>query len=239
MAGRLQSFRSPELLNPGFHAQWENKSFSVTFPQRDQFDWRQNGLNFVVRDQGNWNACTSFAMTAMVEARAARAGNPLPRLMGGFLHCCVRGISDPDAPQNCHVIRDAAMNPGIKVGNTDGPPLVGALCSTAGAQLHRISGGDYTEPGAAACNRLVANGPMLVEVMVPRDFDQIGPHVEISLAPGPDKVLHSMLLVGYHWTNGTITVLNSFGSAWGNHGCATLTMASTAFKALYPFEIIP
>lgn len=239
MAGRLRTFRSPERTNPGFRPQWENKSFSVSVPQRNKFDWRNNGLGFVVRDQGNWNACTSFAMTAMVETRSALAGRPLSRLTAGFLHCCVRCVTDPDEPQNCYVIRDAARNPGIKAGNLDGPPLSTHQCDTGGVQLHRIAGGDYTDPGAAACNELVANGPLLVEMLVPRDFDTIGPHAVIDIRADPDRVLHSMLLIGYDWNAATITVLNSFGASWGNQGFGTISMASSGFKSLYPFSITP
>lgn len=236
-SGRLKSFIAPKIDNPGYIRRFTEALIPVKAPDQPTFDWRDKGLSFQVRDQGDWFACTSFALTAMFEARAKLSGSPTPRLMAGYLHCCALGANDPNMSKSCPEICAAAVSTGIKAGSIDGPPLDQQQCSAVGSPLRRVSSDKYVTSGGEALNNLIANGPMLVEMVIPRDFDEIGVHSIINFDRDEADLLHCMLLIGYDWLARTLTVLNSFGASWGNTGFGTISMDSAGFDYMWTFEV--
>lgn len=231
-------------VNPAATGHWSTKSFPANPefeflipPKLAKFDWRAHGLDPIVRDQGNWNACTSFAMTAMVEARRHLRGLQTARLCAGYAHYCRLGENDPNKGHNAPEVAAVASSAGLMPGMVDGPPLSAAQCLVDLLAAIRIIGSGYSEPGAKAADRLVSDGPLLIEVAMPLDFDKLRQHQVFHPGSVPRPVLHSMMLIGYDWSAQTITMLGSNGQIWGNNGYVTMDMAEALFFNRWVFGV--
>jgi Papain family cysteine protease len=230
--------------NPAANGHWATKSFhpfpdweALLPPKSIAFDWRSHGLAPAVRNQGQWNACTSFALTAMVEARRVIRGSAIPRLSAGYVHYCRLGETNPDKGHNAPEVAAIASGSGIMPGAADGPPLNQAQCAIDPAQAVRVVGSGYVEPGAKALDLMASDGPLLVEVWLPDDFDTLRAHEVYRIAGAENLVLHSMMLVGYDWNAQTITMLGSNGTQWGNAGYVTMDMTEARFFGRWPFAV--
>ena len=135
------------------------------------------------------------------------------------------------------MVAAVAANSGVMPGAVDGPPLDQRQCTLDQTVAIRIIGSGYVEPGAKSLNRLVGEGPLLVGVYMPDNFDTISAH-DIFRIGHPEKVaLHSMMLVGYDWAAQTITMLGSNGPLWGNGGYVTMDMTEADFFGRWPFGV--
>ncbi len=230
--------------NPAANGHWATKSFDpnpqwemLLPPKVAKFDWRAHGLAPLVRNQGDWNACTSFAMTAVIEARRYLRGLVTPRLSAGYMHFCRLNETDLNQGKDAPEVAAVASNAGVMPGAVDGPPLNQAQCKLDQSAAIRIVGSGYVEPGAKSLERLVSEGPLLVGVYMPEDFDTIRAHDVYRIVDPKKLVLHSMMLVGYDWIRQTITMLGSNGAQWGNGGYVTMDMSEADFFGRWPFAV--
>lgn len=231
-------------VNPAVTGHWSTKGWSpgddfgaIAAPTVARFNWLAQGINPVIRDQGAWNACSSFALTAMIEARRHIRGLATTRLNAGFAHYCRIGERDPNRGHSPPEIAAVATAAGLMPGVSDGFPLSSAQCAHTPQAAIRIIGSGYVDPGAKAANQLVREGPLLIEVPLPTDFDKLRTHKVWRTGPIARPVLHSMLLTGYDWPAQTITVLGSNGAVWGNGGFATLDISETQFLIRCAFAV--
>lgn len=217
---RFADFVNPYDANPASH------SFAPRFDHRlnedlakQRFDWRDHGLAFAARAQGNANCCTSYALSSMAEARWQIQGGGRVQLAGAYIHCCLFRITDPLQGVNPEAAARAATAGGLAKATADGPPLSAEQCSALAGDRIGISGYGWVAPGTPMLNALVTHGPMLVEMNVPPEFPSLGPHkiYEPQVDPATAK-RHCMLLIGYDFPSRTGLLLNSMGQSWGNGG---------------------
>lgn len=217
---RFAAFRDPEDSNPArykFARPFNHWAADGLIEQR--FDWRDRGLVFEPRAQGGANCCTSYALSAMVEARWRLRHGQAVRLAGAYIHVCLLKVSDPLQGVNPEHAARAATSAGLAKSLVDGPPLSAAECRALADDRIGISGYGWVPPGTPMLNALVTHGPMLVEMNVPPDFPLLGAHdlyaTDVDQATAKR---HSMLLIGYDYPSRTAVLLNSMGRAWGNYG---------------------
>lgn len=244
----LETFKSPvddlrgkrQRRRPRFKALTES-AFSLdegAAPELSRFDWREHGLHPPVRHQGDWNCCTSFALTAAVEMLAVREGNPGPRLNGGYVHFCLANVTNTGAGINPTYAAGKAAARGIVAGDSDLPDDIAAFCADGVALKATVAGGQRIDGGVTALDKLVSAGPLLVDFFIPTAFADLGPHDTFVCEPMPPQArLHTMVLMGYDWPNRTALVLNSFGANWGNHGYATIKFGSGGLLEDSPFLV--
>jgi hypothetical protein len=217
---RFAAFVDPSDANPAqfkYSRPFNHWSESSLVEQR--FDWRTRGMSFVQRAQGTANVCTSYATAAMAEARWQMRRNQTIRLAGGYVHCCLLGISDPLQGANPEAAARAATANGLAKSGTDGPPLSAQQCQTLGQDRIGVTGSEWVAPGTPMLNALVRHGPMVVEMNVPPNFPDLREHDIYAAAIDPATAKrHSMLLVGYDYPARTGFLLNSMGAQWGNGG---------------------
>lgn len=209
-------------------------------PSVPAFDWRNHGVSFNVRNQGDWNACTSFAFTGMIEARRKIAGKPALRLCAGYPHGCLMGIADPVTPVNISTIGSAVAAHGHASAISDGLPATAAMCTTLGHAPVQVPAGGFARVlGNAILDRLVSKGPMVVDMLVPANFPSLGTHDVWTMNATAEGRLHAMVLVGYDWPAKKVHLLNSMGAGWGNHGFLTVSPGTGQLLARFPYEVDP
>ena len=230
--------------NPAANGHRSTKAFPVNPdwefllpPKLAKFDWRDHGLAPVMRHQGDWNACTSFALSAVVEARRHLRGLQTPRLAGGYVHFCRIGETKQEKGHAAPEVAAEASARGLMSGAIDGPPLTQLQCAYDTVAAVRIIGSGYSEPGAKAADKLVAEGPQLIEVPMPLNFDKLRQHDVFRTGNLDCPVLHSMMLTGYDWGAQTITMLGSHGVNWGNGGYVTMNMNDALFFNRWVFGV--
>ncbi len=235
----LSTFRSYPDDNPASTA---DKSLFSTYallgPQR--FDWRDGGaLTFRVRDQGGWNCCSSFAYTAMIEARLQRAGLGRGRLSASFPHFCLAGAVNPADPRSPGRIGGLVAGAGMAAGASDPLPPTAQQCAGWRAAAFAVPEGDYVPvQKEGTLNLLVNEGPMVVDMAVPRDFGALKAHDIYRPEPAENDILHAMLLIGYDYPNRTVTLLNSMGPGWGNLGYVTVAIGTGKLLLRYPYRVV-
>lgn len=219
-ADRFAAFVDPSDANPAqFKYSRPFNHWSESSLAEPRFDWRGRGLSFVSRSQGTANVCTSYATAAMAEARWQIRRNQSIRLAGGYIHCCLLGISDPLQGANPEAAARAATANGLAKSATDGPPLSVQQCQALGQDRIGVTAFGWVAPGTPMLNALVRHGPMVVEMNVPPDFPDLRRHDVYSASIDPATAKrHSMLLVGYDYPARTGLLLNSMGPGWGNDG---------------------
>lgn len=242
----LERFKSPldDLAGVVKAKHWENFALEAAEPRLSRFDWREHGLAPRVRHQQDWNCCTSFALSAVVEMLVERAGGAANRLCGGYVHICLGEIPDPAAIAD----KNAGINPpaacekavthGIKTGESDLPGNLATFCHVDDAAVQQVTGGERIAGGVEGLDALTRIGPLIVDMYVPREFADLSRHdVFVCPALPPLSTLHTMVLMGYDWPNRTATVLNSSGSSWGNDGFATVKFGSGQLLERKPFAV--
>lgn len=229
---RLKSKRGPKTFAESAFA------LNVEEPGLSHFDWREHGLDPRIRHQRGWNCCTSFALTAAVEMLAVRGGAAGPRLNGGYVHFCLAKVTNTKAGINPTHATGKAVEHGIAAGNLDLPDNIAAFCAADGVKPARVTGGQRIDGGVSALDKLVSAGPLLVDMYVPTNFADLGPHETYVCDPMPaNSLLHTMVLVGYDWPSRTAIVLNSYGVGWGNEGFATIKLGSGGLLERRPFLV--
>lgn len=199
--------------------------FAATAAAMDRagvLDWRDR-IAVDAGDQMHCQSCSAFAVAAAIRLQGTIDENPVA-IAPGYLHTCngLPGVEDRD------VLCDSPVDPGILLQRlvdtgwdpgaaTDYPyPARACAVGRPRVQLKRIVAIGSPE----AAKRALANGPLVAQMRLPRDFLRFRGEV-YEAAAVRDAPLHTVCVIGYN-QQGWI-ILNSAGPGWGDgRGCATV-----------------
>ena len=196
-------------------------------PSLGSWDWRSRGVISTPSSQHPCNACTSFAISAAIEAALAIRGQPPRRVDPGYLHTCVaHGGKIVNADEDCRRGADLGRTlAAVKVhGYAFAPdpnvyPFPVAKCSAAA--VHTIAG--YTLlTGLNSTKAAIEQSPVVAEMWIWKNFFDYRGQTP-TYVPDPNsgsQQLHSVCLIGFD--NIGWIIKNSFGLEWGSKGFATI-----------------
>jgi hypothetical protein len=222
------------------------------------WDWRDHaGIITPPLSQGACNACSSFAVSAAIDAAMAIAGQGPPGVDPGYIHTCVaHGGKSATADEDCQ--NGADLGEVLKAVQAQGCALsaAGSLypfpiaqCA-ATATVDVLAGYAPIADAGAAKQAIAQTGPIVADMWVWQDFFRYNGATP-TYVPDPDsgnRQLHSICIIGFD-TNGWI-IKNSLGPGWGKGGFATIpygacgllgpALAGQAFPCqAYSIELIP
>jgi hypothetical protein len=204
------------------------------------WDWRTRSVISTPTSQLPCNACTSFAISAAIEAALAIAHQQPLVVDPGYIHTCLgHGGAIVDANEDCRtgadlgVVLAAVLARGYaSTQNGNAYPFPVENCSTTAvrtmAGYTRLTGPNSTKAA------VVQSGPVVTDMWIWENFfDYRGqtPTYVPDLDSGSQQ-LHSVCIIGFD-TIGWI-IKNSFGSGWGIGGFATIAYGTCGLNAPPP-----
>lgn len=182
-----------------------------------------------VRDQVG-SSCTANAMCAAIELRADLCGVACPRLSAQALYWFARqrhGEEHVDEGSYPWALIDAAERVGICAAD-DWPDDAarineqpGLRAAVAGAL---VTGAQSVTDADGIRAAIAAGHPVIIGVQVGKEFeDYTGAAGVVFSEPSVSLGGHELCLIGYR--PGAFLALNSWSSAWGDHGTAWLSEA--------------
>jgi hypothetical protein len=225
----VASFESPEDANPrGFKKR--RSSFWKSIPKQAAENlFILSSVVPRVRHQGVWNACTSMALSGMIEARSKVATGNDVSLVAGFIHNCLAGRNQPVQPLDAQFAVGLCKDAGVLQGFSDEMPVAPSICQSMGVRT-RIADFRFVASLDDVVRGLTTSGPLLADLYVPRAtfFSHQGSQTLEFPANPEQPLLHSMLLIGLDFRDGRQLALvqNSGGLGWGANGQAWIRIGS-------------
>lgn len=209
-------------------------------PDEPVWDWRTHSVISTPASQLPCNACTSFAISAAIEAALA-IGHQQPLVVDpGYIHTCLgHDGAIGDANEDCRTGADLGVTlaavlargyASMQNGNTYPFPVencsITAVRTIAG--YTRLTGSNSTKAA------IVQSGPVVTDMWIWENFfDYRGqtPTYVPDLGSGSQQ-LHSVCIIGFD-TVGWI-IKNSFGHGWGIEGFAIIAYGTCGLNAPPP-----
>lgn len=201
------------------------------------------GLNLPIYDQGAIGSCTANAgvlYRRFLAQRFARYSAPDENLSRLFLYYQERKLPwnadvNSDAGASIRDVLYVLAHTGVCPEQDDpyipadyiSAPLNDSPADLAGAQAYRI-GAYHRISGAAAVRSVLASGyPVLLGFTAYPSIEAVGPDGMVPMPlPGESPLGgHAVVIRGYDDANASFKIQNSWGPAWGDHGCGWLSYA--------------
>ncbi len=197
-------------------------------PREASWDWRTHGVIGAPSSQLPWNTCTSFAISAVIEAALAIAKGLSRKVEPGFIHTCVaHGGTLTDQSEDCSTPADL----GYTLSNLQARGYTCAsgaitypfpVASCPATATESIAGYTLLPDPNSIKTAIVQSAPVAAEMYIwPDFFDYRGatPVYEPDTGSG-DRAYHSVCVIGFDALGWIIK--NSLGPGWGIEGFATI-----------------
>ena len=194
-----------------------------------QFDWRNNGGNYVtpVRDQGNCGSCWAFATTAALEAKTLIT----QQTPGKDVYLSEQILMSCGAAGSCSggyidLASDFFVNTGTNLNTYYPYTAKDGSCSAASPEwqnsAYLLSDWNYVDEGFVRNvddikSAIYTSGPVVTMFEVYDDFYSYSSGV-YSYTQGSYLGNHAVLIVGWDDSAGAFIVKNSWGAQWGMNG---------------------
>ncbi|XP_043189673.1 cathepsin L-like proteinase [Amphibalanus amphitrite] len=205
-------------------------SVNVTAP--DSFDWRNEGVPIIIKNQGQLGASWTIATLSSVEAGVFLSSGQTVSLSDQNLLDCV---SWPSTVGALEYVRDHGVATEADYPTTGGVGACQPVAPSAGLdEVHQVPEGDEV----ALAEGLLQN-PVPVMFDVEFSFQLYSSGIYSDPGCSPDQLNHALLLVGYGSSGQDFwTLANSWGTSWGEGGYVRVqrgvNMCGIATMAAYP-----
>jgi len=195
------------------------------------YDWRSQGVNIPVRNQGGCGSCWAFSTVGAMEGALARAGVASPDLSEQYLVSCNNSGWSCNGGWFAH---DYHVNNYISPQTVAGAVLesdfpytaTNGSCSRSYNHPYRLNSWNYVSssygmPSVDAIkNAIYTYGPISVGVCVGSSFQayRSGVFATNDTSSCGGSINHAVVLTGWDDSTQSWSMRNSWGSSWGESG---------------------